>query len=244
VVESQETEFIFPERLLIENSTWFRNEIFKHNATNVTVGIAVLKFHQSRVKTIFRRNDNIHAFNQFYHWIHGQGCRLPTRDAPDPEDNSEASEWLVLYSLAMELDVADLALEAETRYAHASRHWKSSLMSSDIHFIYSYPETTQALRKLVITKVCQRMFRFNESANLLNLVALFLENESFTIDVLTGIRHSLRQDYTNEALDCADREYAFDAGPFCGRPLKDNTLELAALISKDANDIPRTDSDN
>jgi hypothetical protein len=229
VVGLEQTEFIFPERLLIEKSPWFRNEIFKHNVANITIGIAVLKFHQSRVKTICRRNDDLDAFNQLYHWIHGQSCRLPTKDTKVQGDDIAVSEWLILHSLAMELGVADLALEAETRYAHASLQWKSSSLSADIQFIYKNATTTTALRKLVINRVCQRMLRFNDSGNLLNLAALFLEHESFTIDVLTGIRDRLKQDYTNASFGHDDGGCALNAGHFRGRLIADNTCELAAL---------------
>ncbi|THV50087.1 hypothetical protein BGAL_0165g00060 [Botrytis galanthina] len=108
-------------------------------------------FQQAQRKVIYRYEDDIHTFNQFFSWIYGSTNPLPRRDPDNYSSSTHISEWVILHQLAVEMGVLDLAHKALSEDTSRTSYWMP--LPAEIQFIYQHQATTYDLRRLIVSKM-------------------------------------------------------------------------------------------
>ncbi|TEY58838.1 hypothetical protein BOTCAL_0198g00040 [Botryotinia calthae] len=165
IVVSEERPFFFHESLLCQKSPWFNSQLENQMTENYDYDSAIelspieLSFQHSQKiqrKLIYRYEDDIHTFNQFFSWIYGPMYPLPRRDPENHSTSTHISEWIILHQLAVEMGVMDLAHKALSEYILCrdtlrTGYWMP--LPAEIQFIYQNRATTYDLRSLIVLKM-------------------------------------------------------------------------------------------
>ncbi|QSZ33724.1 hypothetical protein DSL72_005295 [Monilinia vaccinii-corymbosi] len=201
IVGPEGKPFFFHKSLLCEKSPWFRAQL--HNQmtedTDSAVELSPIEtslrdFQQSQRKVIYRYEDDVHTFNQFFNWIYGSVYAIPRRDLGDYNPATHISEWIMLHTLAVEMGVIDLAHKALKEYVYCRDtlrigYWLP--LYSEIQFIYKYRATTNDLRNLVVEKFRRLLFSIRFDGINKQLSTLCLSHPDFNADILQEIqRHA------------------------------------------------------
>ncbi|TGO22949.1 hypothetical protein BPAE_0149g00120 [Botrytis paeoniae] len=165
IVGPEGRPFFFHESLLYQKSPWFRSQFENqmtedHNYDSAIelppIESSFQDFQQTQRKVIYRYEDEIHTFNQFFNWIYGSIHPLPRRDPENYSSSTHISEWVILHQLAIEMGVLDLAHKALSEYVlcrDSSRTGYWMPLPAEIQFIYQNFATTYDLRSLIVLKM-------------------------------------------------------------------------------------------
>ncbi|TGO32584.1 hypothetical protein BHYA_0304g00020 [Botrytis hyacinthi] len=165
IVGPEGRPFFFHESLLCQKSLWFRshleNKMTEDHVYDSAVELPPIEssfqhFQKAQRKVIYRYEDDIHTFNQFFSWIYGSTYPLPRRDPDNYSNSTHISEWVILHQLAVEMGVLDLAHKALSEYVlcrDTSRTGYWMPLPAEIQFIYQNQATTHDLRSLIVLKM-------------------------------------------------------------------------------------------
>ncbi|KAF7916533.1 hypothetical protein BELL_0130g00040 [Botrytis elliptica] len=165
IVGPEGRPFFFHESLLCQKSPWFRshleNQMTEDHNHDSAVELSPIEssfrdYQQIQRKAIYRYEDDIHTFNQFFSWIYGSIYPLPRRDPENYSSSTHISEWVILHQLAVEMGVLDLAHKALSEYVlcrDTSRTGYWMPLPAEIQFIYQNQATTYDLRSLIVFKM-------------------------------------------------------------------------------------------
>ncbi|ESZ90079.1 hypothetical protein SBOR_9543 [Sclerotinia borealis F-4128] len=163
-------------------------------------------FQQSRRKILYRYEDDVHTFIQFFSWIYGGAYTMPRRDPENYNRATHISEWIILHALAVEMGVTDLAHKALWEYIHCrdtlrTGYWTP--LPSEIQYIYDHRATTNDLRILVVEKVRGLLFSTRFDGMNRQLSTLCRHHPDFHADVFQEIqRHSEQANHCDYG-DCS-----------------------------------------
>ncbi|KAF7956924.1 hypothetical protein EAE96_004248 [Botrytis aclada] len=215
IVGPEGRPFFFHESLLCQKSLWFRsqleNQMTEDQDCDSAVELSPMEssfqdFQQTQRKVIYRYEDDIHTFNQFFSWIYGSMYPLPRRDTDNYSSSTHISEWIFLHELAVEMGVSDLAHKATSEYILCrdtleTGYWLP--LFAEISFIYQNQVTTHDLRSLIVLKMRSLYFsaEFAESQGELSEICNC--HSDFHTDILTELqRHSEQMTQCNNG-DCS-----------------------------------------
>ncbi|KAF5874247.1 uncharacterized protein Bfra_004254 [Botrytis fragariae] len=165
IVSPEGRPFFFHETLLCQKSPWFRShlesQVTEDHDYDSAVELSPIEssfqdFQQTQRKVIYRYEDDIHTFNQFFSWVYGSTYPLPRRDPENYSSSTHISEWVILHQLAIEMGVMDLAHKALSEYVlcrDTSRTGYWMPLPAEIQFIYQNQATTYDLRSLTVLKM-------------------------------------------------------------------------------------------
>lgn len=213
IVGPEGVPFFFHESLLCERSPWFRAQLHLQMFEGCDSGIesphiesSFCDFKQSQRKVIYRYEDDIHTFNQFFSWIYGCVYAMPRCDPENYSPATHISEWVRLHALAVEMGVSDLAEKALWEYINCrdilrTGYWLP--LQSEIQFIYTYRTTTSDLRKLIVQKVRGLLFSMRFDGLDRRISTLCLSHPDFHAEVLQEIQMHVGQGDHYHYGDCS-----------------------------------------
>lgn len=186
IVGPEGKPFFFHQSLLCEKSPWFRAQLHNQMAEGVDSNVELspietsfCDFQQSQRKVIYRYEDDVHTFNQFFTWIYGYIYAIPRRDPEIYDPTTHVSEWILLHTLSMELGVMDLAHRALWEYVHCRDTLRTGYwvpLRSEIQFIYCHRVSTNDLRNLIVEKVRSLLFSTRCKLNRFILPSFLIRN--------------------------------------------------------------------
>ncbi|CAD6443705.1 aa9bb043-f5f5-4492-8ee0-7ffd932e0b08 [Sclerotinia trifoliorum] len=214
IVSPEGRPFFFHESLLCEKSPWFRAQLHNQKTEEYSASAIELSpietsfrdFQQSQRKIIYRYEDEVHTFNQFFTWIYGCVYAMPGRDPETYDTATHISEWVILYVLAVEMGVMDLAHKALWEYVHCrdtlrTGYWMP--LPSEIQYIYHNRANAHDLRNLIVEKVRSLLFSIRFDGMNRQLSSLCHSHPGFNTDVFEEIqRHSEQASVCNYG-DCS-----------------------------------------
>ncbi|KAF7936497.1 uncharacterized protein EAE97_007863 [Botrytis byssoidea] len=203
IVGSEGMLFFFHESLLWQKSPWFRSHLENqmaedHNYNSAaelsSIESSFQEFQQAQRKVIYRYEDDIHTFNQFFVWIYEPTYPLPRRDPDNYSSSTHISEWAILHQLAVEMGVSDLAHEALSEYVlcrDTSRTGYWMPLPAEIQFIYQSQATKYDLRSLIVLKMRSLYFSTGFAGLQRELSDICICHSDFHTDVSAELqRHS------------------------------------------------------
>ncbi|CZR53688.1 uncharacterized protein PAC_03568 [Phialocephala subalpina] len=179
------------------------------------------------------------ATRVFGHLIRYMNC-LPMEDMDIHHINNDThvSEWCVVYVLAVQFHLPDLAEESQLLYEQVRKpYWQGSWLPlpTEIGYLYSMEHSTRLLQSIV--KHFVRLF-FSHSArvNLRELASLSACHEDFAFDILRACQHHLNKSAAScEIWDCRlHHPWTSSDADFVERPSSTNTEYTATTESSES----------
>ncbi|KAF7872485.1 hypothetical protein EAF04_003406 [Stromatinia cepivora] len=214
IVSPEGQPFFFHESLLCEKSPWFRAQLHNQmteDSSDSAIELSPIEtsfrdFQQSQRKVIYRYEDDVHTFNQFFSWIYGCVYAMPRRDSENYDTTTHISEWVILHTLAVEMGVMDLAHKALWEYVYCrdtlrTGYWMP--LPSEIQFIYHNRANANDLRNLIVEKVRSLLFSIRFDGMNRQLSALCRSHPAFNVDVFEEIQRHSEQANRCDYGDCS-----------------------------------------
>lgn len=224
----------FHESILCEKSAWFRDllalpeELLKQETD---IEKAYKDSQDSQRKEIYRPDDDIDAFDQFFDWVYGH--EIQSHDEKDFQSATHISEWLVLHSLANELCVEDLAIETLKLYRQSKDPLWSGVwmpLPSEVRYIYDHPNTTGPSRSMIINHVRSMLFSLSFPGNIREVAELLDKHKDFLVDVLYNIRKHVFLEHGGGAEVCGPASCAIHPQVYTD-PLETVDIHLSDVLS-------------
>ncbi|KAK6606418.1 hypothetical protein H4I96_04880 [Botrytis cinerea] len=218
IVGPEGRPFFFHESLLCQKSPWFRlqlenqmTEDYDYDSANELSPIEssfqhFQHFQQIQGKVIYRYEDDIHTFNQFFSWMYGPMYPLPRRDPENYSTSTHISEWIMLHQLAVEMGVMDLAHQAFSEYVLCRDTLRTGYwipFPAEIQFIYQNRATTYDLRSLIVLKMRRLYFSTGFEGLQRELSDICGCHPEFHTDVYVELQRHSEQITQCDHADCA-----------------------------------------